>query len=458
VQAQVTWCADYDDGICYDDNLHGRFATENTRIVTTIKEFEDNDEVHIECVVIGYIYLGAITVCLEYDPNVVYPIDGTGGNEITANLNGPVNMGDFLWINPELPGGASRWRAPSTTGQLNPKQMLGKKHWIFIKCAQVDNNYKLKIENDGEMVSMYKVFFRKKEGKTLTNQTFKYYNRAGAPVTYNEIVHGTTTVRSIGKVSENVSVNPQLFTHRIPSIVTTLDATVEGANVMLNGVVNRDGVSRIPRGNHIDWDSIIETGFIYSKNNVTLTMDEYSNTIRVHDMEYDFPIHFEADGSFNLGGYTFYMKTKENHSNETVINMSESIAGLDVDEKYFVYSYMKYKFQTSNAYTVLGTRVEFETEDNNNLFIHEENAGDYKLTIYPNPSTPGNAITLLLSLPANEKPDAVAQIFDITGKKVGEYRLTNLETKISLHVGKGVYTVSVNTRSNRQLIERILVK
>jgi hypothetical protein len=457
-QAQVTWCDDYGDGICYEDILNGRFANESTRVVANIKEFDDNDEVHIECVVIGYIYLGAISVCLEYDPDVVYPIDGTGGNEIVTNLNAPVNMGNFLWINPELPGGVNRWRAPSTTGQVNPKQMLGKKHWIFIKSAQLDDNYKLKIENNGEMVSMYKVFFRKKEGKTLTNETFNYYNRTGAPVTYNEIVHGTTIIRSTGETATNLFVNPELFTCRVPSIVTTLDATVDGANVMLNGVVNRDGVSGIPRDNHIDWDSILETGFIYSKNNVTLTMGEYSNTIRVNDMEYDFPTHFEADCSFTLGGLKFYMLPTKNLSDETVINMREEITGLDVEETYYIYTYMKYRFQTSGAYTFLGKRTECTTTDDTNLFIHEKTTDDYTLTIYPNPSSRGNIITLLLTLPGNEKPDAVAYIFDIYGKKVGEYGLSDFETPITLTVGSGVYTVRVITKCNKQMVGKIVVK
>jgi hypothetical protein len=137
--------------------------------------------------------------------------------------------------------------------------------------------------------------------------------------------------------------------------------------------------------------------------------------------------------------------------------MNETLADLDVNKTYYVYTYMKYKYQTSNEYVVLGKRIEFTTTDNTHLSMDEKTTDDYKLTIYPNPSGPGNSVTLMLTMPENEKPNAIAHIFDITGKKVGEYWLTNFETQITLNVEKGVYVVRVTIISDKQLEEKIII-
>jgi len=444
-----TWCKTHKDGNCYKDNLQGCFATNDTRIVTTIREFENNNEVHIECAVVGYIKLGVVILSLEYDPNIVYPIDGANGNEITTNLNGPVNMGDYLWLNPDLPGGANRWRAPSTTGQVNPKKSLGKRYWTFVKCAQLDDNFKLKNENDGEMVLLYKLFFRKKSGKTITNETFKYYNRIGAPITYNEIVHSTTTVRSMGQPAANVFVNPELFTRRSPSTIKTLDATVNGTNVILAGLAKSDGLTKIPGGNGLDWDKIIETGFIYSKNDIDLTIDSYSKKIKINNTEYDFPTIFETDASFTLGDYTFNMLITKNPNSRAWINMSETITGLDADETYYAYAYMKYKFQTSSEYPVLGERIEFTTRDEQVTVIENEN----KEPII-NVFSYNNVVTIINK---DLVPIKQVEITDMFGRIVWRGEAPNVKTEIALHVATGVYAVRIITGDAQHITTKVSI-
>ncbi|MCL2312151.1 MAG: T9SS type A sorting domain-containing protein [Firmicutes bacterium] len=456
-QAQTTWCNEDEAHICYEDNQNGLFATENTRVVATIKEFEDNDEVHIECMIIGYIYLGSVALSLEYDPNIVYPINGAGGNEITKNLNGPVNMGNYLWMNPELPGGTGKWLAPSTTGQVNPQLIIGKQNWTFIKCAQLTEQYKLKTEDNGAMQLMFKLFFRKKEGKTLTNETFKYYNRTTLPTTYNEIVHGLTTLRSIGEPAENLFVNEEIFTRRIPSIVKTFDATVNATSITLNGLAKSESIAKIPGGNGLDWDAILETGFIYSKNNVALTIDEYSNKIKINNIEYGFPTTMEANNSFTLGEYTFYMVKTENTENHSMINMSETINGLDVDETYYAYAYMKYKFQTSQEYPVLGEQISF-TASQPPVSIDILNKADAKLTVYPNPVVKGSHVTLWLELPENNWQDATAILYDMSGKKIAGYTIHNPTTNITLNVEKGTYILRVRTKNEQEFKTKIMVQ
>ncbi|MDR2083733.1 MAG: T9SS type A sorting domain-containing protein [Bacteroidales bacterium] len=81
-----------------------------------------------------------------------------------------------------------------------------------------------------------------------------------------------------------------------------------------------------------------------------------------------------------------------------------------------------------------------------------------KLTVYPNPVQSGNSVTLLLELPENELPDAIAYIFDINGKKIGEYQLVDYSTKVRVNFAAGTYMVRVYTKSGNEFVSKIIVQ
>jgi hypothetical protein len=89
--------------------------------------------------------------------------------------------------------------------------------------------------------------------------------------------------------------------------------------------------------------------------------------------------------------------------------------------------------------------------------IGENEAVNYKLTVYPNPVTEDGFITLLLQLPANETPDAVAYFYDMSGKKLFEYRLTDYATQLSLNLPTGTYLIRVHTKSGQKLVSKLMV-
>jgi hypothetical protein len=615
----------------YNDPFYGYVANSDGRIVTTIKEFDDSDEVQIEAMVIGYFHLGTIGVCLMYDPETVFPISGPGGDEITTRLNGQKNMGAYIMVNPQLPN-SFFWRQ-TTTGTINPKISSP---WTDIMIGGIYEISDLTLA-DGEILSVFTLHFKKKEGKLLSNTTFTYYDRMKKPYACNEFTLGSTIFstgdpgkRLKGNPEKQEVINPEMFVRRSPSKIETGAAFVNGTSVTLTGFATGEGLEKVIGGRGLDWDNIETYGFIYSKNNLTLTINEYSNKIIAEGIAYDFPP--VANGSFTLGSNTFYMFTTNNNDQLTHINLQQTIKNLDLEETYYAYAYMTYKFQTSNAYPVLGTQISFipeacephavalkenavkeiceenditvaflqnllemdegydyliftdeecteefttsiptdyltaqthtfyviaknieagcttdledalqitiavnpqptmvttsETElyleenetfylfveanyatayqwyfegtliegatqfcytdqfnswkegvytvavsnECNTLYIdfniyktingigEQKNENNYKLTVYPNPIPYESNVNLLLELPDGEMIDAVAQILDITGKKINEYKITQSLTTLKLNVAEGAYIVKVSTRNNRILITKIIVQ
>jgi len=78
--------------------------------------------------------------------------------------------------------------------------------------------------------------------------------------------------------------------------------------------------------------------------------------------------------------------------------------------------------------------------------------------IYPNPVINGSIVTFQLKLGDNELPDAIAYIFDMTGKVVRTYHLTNYSTEVPLDFAPGSYVVKGITKTGREFVEKIIIK
>jgi len=612
----------YSQVIDYYDNFYGHIASSNARVVTTIKEFTDNDEVHIEAVVIGYLYMGTISVNLHYDSDVVFPIKGPGGDEITQRLNGQSNMGYYLSLNPSLPN-PTLWRT-TTTGNINPTPTNS---WTNVMAGGIYLFSEKKVA-DGEMLSIFKLYFKKREGKALSNTTFTYYDKNTRPYCYNEFTLGTAVILS-GEPRRNLYVNPEMFVRRSPSKIETGNVIVNGTSVTLTGIASAEGLDRVPGEKGLDWDNILSTGFIYSKNAVSLKINEYSQKIILNDMEYDFPT--VSNGSFTLNGFTFNIVTTENTQGFTKINMQKTLKNLEAGETYYAYPFMTYHFQTSQPYPVLGeprifipdnctphtvlmqtgavaeicegnvitkeflqslieqevgydylfyedagcsvlyttdiiadysanssptfyvkakdieagcttdledvlaltlsvnpvleilttSERELYLEENAefNLFVEAKHAESYqwyfngviiegatqfsysdifnfakegvytvsisngcgtlevsfevykllgiittgedevyRISVYPNPIRRDSKLFILLELPSKEQPEATAQLFNIEGKRVAEYQLTDYKTEIKQKMAEGTYFLRVKTKSGKELVTKVLVQ
>jgi len=357
-------CSEFVATTCYEDNINGIFATSGSRVVATIKE-EVNDVVQVQCAVIGYIKLGAATLSLKYDHTKVYPIDGPGGSAISTNLNSLTELGNYLSINPELPGSPNNWKDGST-GQINPQIMGGDQYWTYIRCGQVEEEDVLENE-EGEMVWMFSIFFKKIAPETaITNTTFQYYHRVAPPFLHNEVVSGSTYVRSEGEPSIAVYVNDNVFTRRVPAVIESQPATlVCSATATLEAVakIANTGIEPIIGGKGLDWDNIKKAGFIYCINNTNVYIKEYVNdSIFINGTLYPFALSNLSHGNtFTVGGQTFKV-VEFSTATYPIINMSAPITGLTPETQYSAYPFLVYNFQTSSDYPVLGNKISFITE------------------------------------------------------------------------------------------------
>jgi len=616
----------------YTDSHYGKYATSDSRVVTTIREFENSDEVQIEALLIGELNVGIFQMNLFYDPEVVVPTKGPGGDAITTKLNGNGKaLGEYLWLNPNLPN-AENWRL-SATGQVNPHV---NKPWTYIMAGGNEGLGTDLVLSEGNVLQVFKLYFKKLPGKSLTNNTFTYYEKLNVPQVRNLFSRGYSFVYMSGETNDVTSFqNTNLFSRRIPSSVKTMNADVKGTSVTLNGLANSEGLAKVPAINGaysgLDWDTIVASGFIYTKNDLLLTIDEYSKKIKLNNVEYDFPEI--TNGSFVLGTDTLFMVSEYNTNRNTRVAIHDILTALEPETEYYAYSFMKYKFQTSDEYPVLGERISFKTNNSYtemtvnatvvtcsnepsvninynvsrdgvmyklifdsesaqagfnstvnytalpassieiampqglsagiytatlyasygnweqsfdieiivntlpvitatsepemlllenqdiNLFvevdgeaqyqwyfdgniiiganeshysdrltaeregtysvevstecgsllqffnvkispngINENVAEGYSFKVYPNPVRRGETVSFLLDLPNSVAPDASAQIFDMTGRKVGEYKLNNHKTELSLNFSEGSYLVKVRTANGRELVSKVIVQ
>ena len=340
--------------------------TGDSRLVTHIKEV--GDEVHIEALVIGYCYLGTVEYSLYYDKDVVFPINGAGGPEITTRKNGHVNMDKYFALDTANLGFAhDDWRM-RTDGDLHP---LAASPYTFINTGGIPlNPMSYRIVQAGEIFRIFKLHFRKKPGQEISSNTFTYYEKLTPPPLHNDYNLGVPLfVQMSGTQTIATNIRTHVFARRIRSDVFTLGSSVSGTSVTLSGlaeIVNRD-VVMVPtdvsgqRGG-LDWDTILTTGFIYSKNNIAMSVGEYSKTLKIAGTDYNFPDAIEiAAGTFTRGAYTFNIVSTPNTAKSYDINMSETVSNLDPVSEYCAYSFLLYRFQTSDPYPVLGTKTCFTT-------------------------------------------------------------------------------------------------
>jgi hypothetical protein len=85
-------------------------------------------------------------------------------------------------------------------------------------------------------------------------------------------------------------------------------------------------------------------------------------------------------------------------------------------------------------------------------------SGEYELVIYPNPTTNGTNITISLKLPDGEQPMATATLYDMTGKKVATYSLTDYQTQIAVNFATGTYVMKISTVGGKEFIEKLIIK
>lgn len=175
---------------------------------------------------------------------------------------------------------------------------------------------------------------------------------------------------------------PQQFPYRSPSTVsivqasdfTPVTAVVKGvfergnerllSNALLDGWQNR-GAELLRHSGRLTWDNITQYGFIYIDNtSVTLSVDEYTNTLLVDGVAYPFPDASEFSlGEFERGDYLFKIVYDANSNMSGSVDYLFELEGLTPSTLYSVWPFIGYTFASSREYFTLGLPLEpFLTE------------------------------------------------------------------------------------------------
>jgi len=99
------------------------------------------------------------------------------------------------------------------------------------------------------------------------------------------------------------------------------------------------------------------------------------------------------------------------------------------------------------------------TYDESCPFIpNDGTTGNGGLIIYPNPTLRGNDVTFLLHFPNGESPESTVVIYDMNGKLVMQFEITDYKTEVRLNAASGTYGVKVTTKNGTEFVEKLIIQ
>jgi len=112
----------------------------------------------------------------------------------------------------------------------------------------------------------------------------------------------------------------------------------------------------------LGWDTISRCGFFYSDADANILSDPFSKKIKIDGIEYELTALDLLNGSFTANGKTFSIIYSNNSSDSQTLAFSEQLTDLTMGTDYYVWSFIYYAFQTSEAYPAVGEKVVFTTQ------------------------------------------------------------------------------------------------
>jgi len=83
--------------------------------------------------------------------------------------------------------------------------------------------------------------------------------------------------------------------------------------------------------------------------------------------------------------------------------------------------------------------------------------GGTGVVVYPNPVNNGNNVTILLKTNGTQ-PNATAHIFDIRGRLVATYSITDYRTEVVVNWAAGNYVIKVTMANGEEFIEKLIIQ
>ena len=267
--------------------------------------------------------------------------------------------------------------------------------------------------SQGELFPIYNMYFKKTtRSRMVTHSDFGFLRYPNIlfllPPNYHSQfgIAQLSIATSRGPVIDNRQEHANLFVYRSPSgVVTDPASMVEQYSAQLNADYKRGNLT--PSNNmlfstvatinesdtgRLNWDTIQHYGFLYSDVNVPIMVNDVSDSITVDGVTYPFPTTSYIAGLSNpkeltFGTYTFKVAEFENSTPDQYKDYNFPITTTQYPElntymnEYYVWSYLRYAFETSNTYLLVGDPVRFKKlikcEELDNKTVVANQSGGY---------------------------------------------------------------------------------
>ncbi|CAM1333771.1 Collagenase containing a C-terminal secretion signal [Tenacibaculum aestuariivivum] len=227
------------------------------------------------------------------------------------------------------------------------------------------------------------------------------------------------------------------------------DGTVTG-NFLINN--NASGTSRmrvIMKYNSTPTDACTTIGDGEAED-YTVNFSGQSNTPTL-----DTPTNISSAGTYSTGFYAAWGSVSGATNYEVQLLSNGNWLTKNTSSTYYLW------IEKQNAETNYTFRVRATNFNENSLWStplnvslpntgpESKNSKEYKLSIYPNPTTD------YINIENTNNENIVIQLYSLEGKKVGEYKNKN---RFSVkHLSKGVYILKMNTQ-NKSITKKLLIK
>jgi len=356
-------------------------GTEDSRLFASV--YETDSTVTMKVMALGFMKLSMFDFSILYDPNVLR-LTNSNQQEITGFGQQP----QAATLSPDL----SQWYVNAvhkdvgaSTGTLTISGHETMRA-IWLDCGFMNPFAAQPITvTEGEVQTLLECYFNKtSKGQDLVQNDFGLgistsgmlayqtkYGSDGLYLWYRELEKLPTT--------EKFKLAPELFMFRSGSMVKTneidpLDITPGSASIygyFAQGTLPSthfvlDTVGTIRTGNaKLHRDTVRTYGFIYSQDNVTISIDEFSYKMIINSTKYDVPSNDEIlAGTFTRGNFVFdIIIVDDNDLLSENLTYNTTITGLEPNQQYYAWAYTHYTYEASNMFQAVGNRVTFSTSE-----------------------------------------------------------------------------------------------
>jgi len=356
-------------------------GTSNTRLMSSIYETETT--VTMKIMAVGYMKADNISFSVFYDPTKLVFCEE---NLTPITQFGALKSGAAV-LNQELV--TKQWRfdglykdagtTVTTTEYISGHETM--RAILFEVGLPYVSSDKLFVVKAGEVKNVMQFTFAKATNQPLTENDFGLGVKTTGTSTgfyQPEFGHDGLFVWYRDRATSiNKRINPNAFLYRSGSGVETsasvLAATTsakvsgtfwQGAENLPVSTNILDNIGNATTGTaKLSHDIITEYGFIYTIANVNMVIDEFSDSIKINNVNYELPTDTEiSDGSFMRDGKTFYIViVDDNNGLQETLLYDATLVNLIPDQDYYTWAFTRYYFETSNPFQAIGKKVHFKT-------------------------------------------------------------------------------------------------